>query len=140
MRVCIYWLRLLFEVGVYFAQSFQLCGYYSRVVSIQRNTVNICEHFGYPVCSPPCYFAPCSILPSSESVHSPMLETLREVNKRVMSLWRGCLGIITTNISGYMHSSLLLLHAPICQSQRDSYPRSSLQYEKLVEELVWIHR
>ena len=31
--------RLLFEGGVYFAQSFRLCSYYSRAATIQRNTV-----------------------------------------------------------------------------------------------------
>ena len=35
----IYQLWLQFEAGIYFAQSFQLCGYYSKVACIQINTV-----------------------------------------------------------------------------------------------------
>ena len=34
---CIYQPWLLFEGGVYFAQSFRLCGYYSKAVSDRRN-------------------------------------------------------------------------------------------------------
>ena len=37
---CIYQPWLLFEGGVYFAQSFRLCGYYSKVVSDQINMVH----------------------------------------------------------------------------------------------------